>query len=100
MGRLRIAAIECIYQELDRQLKEQFIHGLNDKEMLGEIIKEITTIKRNDTITSGIILAWVRRVEAQRAQAAVMNTVTESKEFDKIRIAKLAHKVSVRMSSQ
>ena len=34
-GRLRISAIECNYQELDRQLKEQFIHSLNVTDMLG-----------------------------------------------------------------
>ena len=34
MGRLYVAAVECNYQEVDRQLKEQFIHGLNDKHML------------------------------------------------------------------
>ena len=53
MGRLRIAAAECSYQELDRQLKEQFIHGFNDKDMLGEIIKELMASRRNDHITSG-----------------------------------------------
>ena len=30
MGRLHVAVAECNYRELDRQLKEQFIHGLND----------------------------------------------------------------------
>ena len=40
MERLQIMAAKCNYQELDRQLKEHFIHGLNDKDMLGEIIKE------------------------------------------------------------
>ena len=39
MGRLHKAAVVCNYQEVDRQLKEQFIHGLNDKYMLEEIIK-------------------------------------------------------------
>ena len=29
MGTLHIAAVECNYQEVDNQLKEQFIHGLN-----------------------------------------------------------------------
>ena len=27
MGRLRTAAVECKYKEVDRELKEQFIHG-------------------------------------------------------------------------
>ena len=44
-GKLRVAAIECYYQEVDRQLKEQFIHGLNDKNMLEEIIKELMTVR-------------------------------------------------------
>ena len=38
MGRLCVAAVECNYQEVDRQLKEQSIHCLNDKYMLEEII--------------------------------------------------------------
>ena len=92
MGRLQLAAVECNNQELDRQLKEQFIHGLNDKEMLGEIIKELTTIRGNDTITSENILSWAKRVEAQRVQAVVMSTITETKEFDKIGVAKHACK--------
>ena len=40
MGRLFVAALECNYQEVNRQLKEQFIHGLNDKYMLEEIINK------------------------------------------------------------
>ena len=35
MGKLHIVAVECNYQEVDRQLKEQFIHGLNDKHVRG-----------------------------------------------------------------
>ena len=35
IGRLHVAASEYGYKEIDRQLKEQFIHGLNDKDMLG-----------------------------------------------------------------
>ena len=45
MGRLWVAAVKCNYQEVNRQLKEQFIHGLNDKCMLEEIIKELTATK-------------------------------------------------------
>ena len=45
MGRLCIAAVECTHQEVNRQLKEQFIHGLNDKCMLEEKIKELTAPK-------------------------------------------------------
>ena len=41
MGRLRTAVVKCNYKEIDRQLKEQFIHGLNDEEMLVEINNNI-----------------------------------------------------------
>ena len=88
MGRLYIAAVECNYQEVDRQLKEQFIHGLNDKYMLEEIIKELTATKSDDHITSGDVLAWAKRVEVQRAQAVVLNTLRESRQFDKVKISK------------
>ena len=44
MRRLWLSAIECNYKEINRQLKEQSIHGLNDTEMLGEIIKKLTKI--------------------------------------------------------
>ena len=57
MGRMHIAAVECNYQEVDRQLKEQFIHGLNDKYMLEGIIKKLTATKNDDHITSGGVLA-------------------------------------------
>ena len=48
MGRLWLSTIECSYKEIDRQLKEQFIHGLNDTEMLGELIKELTKGGENE----------------------------------------------------
>ena len=41
MGRLWVAAAECNY----RELKEQFIHGLNDKSMLHEVIRELKAKK-------------------------------------------------------
>ena len=44
MGRLRAAAAECNYQEIERQLKEQYVHGINEKEMLAEIIRELMGI--------------------------------------------------------
>ena len=43
MGRLCVAAAECNYKEIDCQLKEQFTHGLNDKTMLDEVIRELAT---------------------------------------------------------
>ena len=41
-GILRMSATECNYKEIDRQLKEHFIHCLNDSDMSIKIIKELT----------------------------------------------------------
>ena len=60
MGRLHIAAVEYNYQKVDRQFKEQFIHGLNDKHMMEEFIKELTVTKNDDHITSGGVLACAK----------------------------------------
>ena len=73
-----MAAAECNYRELDRQLKEQFIHGLNDKCILGKIIREITAKNNDEQVTSKDVLILARRIEAQRAQATILNNITES----------------------
>ena len=82
-----LASVWCNYQEVDRQLKEQFIHGLNDKYMLQEIIKQLMATNNNDHITSGGMLAWAKMMEMQRAQAVVLDSFTESKQFDKIKVS-------------
>ena len=43
IGRLWVAVAECNYKEIDCQLEEQFIHGLNDKMMLDKVMRELTT---------------------------------------------------------
>ena len=45
-GHWRGKANEYAYMERDRWLKEQFISGINDKDIKTEIIKELTVIKR------------------------------------------------------
>ena len=90
MVRLHVTAVECNYQEIDRQLKEQFFHSLNDKHMLEEIIKEPTATSNDDHMTSVGVLAWEKRVEAQRAQAVVLNILTELRQLNKIKISKRA----------
>ena len=57
MGRLCIAAAECSYREVDQQLKEQFIHGLNDETMLDKVIREPTAKDYNEQTTSEDVLA-------------------------------------------
>ena len=93
MGWLWMAAAECGYKEVDRQLKEQFIHGLNDKIMLDEIIRELTSKTANVKTTSEDVLVWAKRVEAQRAQAVMLNDITEIRAFDKIK-RRLSQRIS------
>ena len=57
MGWLQMEAAECGYKEVDRQLKDQFIHGLNDKIMLDKIIRELTSRTSNVQMTSEDVLA-------------------------------------------
>ena len=45
-------------------------------------------------------MAWEKRVKAQRVQSTVISSITEAKEFDKIKISKNAHKDSQRRSKQ
>ena len=49
--------------------------------------KKLMATKNDDHITSGCVLACAKRVDAQRAQAAVLNTLTESKQFHKIKVS-------------
>ena len=91
-----MAAVECNYREVDRQLKEQLIHGFNDRCMLEEIIKELTGANEDEQITSEGVLAWANRVEAQRAQVTVLSTITESRQFDKVKIIKKAKEDNTR----
>ena len=58
MGWLQMAAAECGYKEVDRQIKEQFIHRLNDKIMLDEILRELMSRTENVQMTSEDVLAW------------------------------------------
>ena len=41
-----------------------------------------------DHIMSGGVFAWVKRDGAQRAQAAVLDTLTKSRQFNKVKVAK------------
>ena len=78
-----MAAAECRYKEVDRQLKEQFIHGLNDNEMLSEVIRELTKGREDVTISSKTVLGG-KRVEAQRVQTVVISSLWESRNCDAI----------------
>ena len=64
MGRLRTVVVEGKYKEVDRQLKKQFMHGLNDDEMFVETIRKLTKCKENVTILSENVMALAKRIEA------------------------------------
>ena len=64
--------------------------------MLEEIMKELTAANDDEQITSNGMLAWPKRVEAQRAQATVLSTIIESWQFDKVKIVKKAKEDNTR----
>ena len=83
--RLRTAAIKCNYKEIDRQLKEQFVHRLNDNCMMVKIIKELTKSEEN---TSNQVYLWARWIEAQRTKTAVLNNLKGNQKPDAIWLEK------------
>ena len=86
MGRLQVTTVECNYSEVDRKLKEQFIHGLNDKDMLDEVIRKIMTKNNREQTTSEDVLVGARRIKAQWAEAAILSDITKSKKIDKVKM--------------
>ena len=92
MGRLRVKAPQCNYQENNRCLKKYFINRIDD-DMRAEIIKGLTTIKDTSTITSEL-LSWLKQIEVQRSQTAMTESLKEKKNFDIINKSK-SHNYSV-----
>ena len=43
-------------------------------------------------MTSENVLCWAKRAEVQKAQSAIMNSLTEAKEFNKLKVVKSTHK--------
>ena len=43
-------------------------------------------------------MCWAKRGEAQRAQSAIMKSLTETKEFDKLKIKIVTYKFSPKMA--
>ena len=88
MGRLCMVAAECSYREVDHQLKEQFIHGLNDKVMLDKVIRELTAKNSSEQTTSEDVLSLARRIEAQRAQVAILSDITKAQNLTRFKWSK------------
>ena len=98
MWGLHVAVAECNYRRLDRQLKEQFIYGLNDKCMLDEIIRELTAKNNDEQLTSEGVLVWAQRIEEQRAQDVVVNNITEPCQFDQVKVAKKLKENNIKLT--
>ena len=84
MGRLWTRSADCEYNEYNWRLNEQFIHGLDNKSMICEILREISALEDTDDTTSEWLLKWALRLEAQEVKK-VLNNIREAKESDSSR---------------
>ena len=84
MGRLHIKTADCNYKKDNRWLKEHFINGINNEEIMQEIIKGLS-IQRN---TSTQVVIWAQRVKVKRAQKKTLDKMKDIREFDHIQSGK------------
>ena len=69
------------------QTAQRAVHSQSEWQIHAEeIIKELTATNNDDPIASGGVLVWAKWIEVQRVQAAVLNTLTESRQFDKVKV--------------
>ena len=54
--------------------------------MLDKVIRELTAKNSSEQTTSEDVLLWARRIEAQRAQAAILSDITKAQKFDKVKV--------------
>ena len=85
MVKLQTREAECDYKESNRELTQQFIHGLGDEGMMSWILREVPVLVDINNFTSEGALLWVQRVEAQRAQKEALDSIKEAKYFYPIR---------------
>ena len=52
--------------------------------MIIEIIHELRTISDTSSVTSKQVLTWIERVEVQRTQTAMLESLKDNREFDMI----------------
>ena len=82
MGHLRGKVNEFEYRERERRLKEEFINDISDNDRMTKIVKRTNCNKKINEKTSEQVLSWTKRVEAQRAQKAILDATKEKKGFD------------------
>ena len=64
--------------------------------MLDEIIRELTTENNDEQVASEGMLIWAKRIEAQRAHTPMLNNITDSHQFNKVKVAKKPKEDNVR----
>ena len=84
IGKWHFKAIDCKYKEYERRLKEQFSNGLDDKNIIAEIMKELTALKDTSEVSSEQILMWDHRADAQEAQREVLDNIRDPEEFESV----------------
>ena len=65
--RLQKKSAEYDYNEHDRKITEKFSHGLHNKGMINEILREGSVVEDINDTPSEWVLLWAQRVEAQSA---------------------------------
>ena len=68
MGTLQTKTTNCDYNKYDRQITEQFIHGLDDEGMINKILREVLALADTTDVTSEWLLLLAQRVQAKWAQ--------------------------------
>ena len=96
MGRVWLAAVKCHYKEIARQLKEHFIIRLNDNEMLKEIIRELIKTKESKIMITKPILVLTKWVEVQNVQSTIVNSLSETNDFDRMKTVRSEQRQTVR----
>ena len=82
MGRSETKAADCDYNEYDRRLNKQFIHGLGNEGMISEIVREVSASESIDDATSEQGLLWVQRVKTKTALKEALDNIKVAKDFD------------------
>ena len=54
--------------------------------MLDEIVRELMVKNNSKQTNIEDVLLWAKQTEAQRAQAAILNDITEAQKFDKVKL--------------
>ena len=85
MHRLYIKATDCKCKTCDRRLKEQFTNMLDNKNIIEEIIKELTALKDTSEVSSERVLMRAQYIEEQRGKKEVFDSIRDEKEFDSVR---------------